>query len=219
MVAAETDLVPLDRRAAPAARPPPARDVGSPPSVGGLSLVGATTSMAVAAQSALPGDALYPVKRAIENAQTGLSVNERGRAVTCWPTRAADSTRSASSAARAPEDERRDASTLNTFTEQADEASDLLLSDFASTGDEGSIAELRDFTADSMDTLTELEAARPGRGARRAAARGPHPPPDRRRGAAGLPVLRWQRHHPDPGHPDLVGHRPDRGRRRRRDDL
>ena len=68
--------------------------------VGGLAIVGATTSMAVASQSALPGDALYPLKRAIENAQTGVQ-RRRGRqgqdAARATPP--AGSTRSTSSAA------------------------------------------------------------------------------------------------------------------------
>src|SRR4051794_2927570 len=35
-----------------------------------VAVIGATTSMAVASQNAIPGDALYPVKRAIENTET-----------------------------------------------------------------------------------------------------------------------------------------------------
>ena len=38
--------------------------------------------MAVAAQSALPGDALYPLKRAIENAETGFSVSDEAKGST-----------------------------------------------------------------------------------------------------------------------------------------
>ncbi|MGH3335608.1 MAG: hypothetical protein ACRDOZ_07285, partial [Nocardioides sp.] len=55
------------------------------------------------------------------------------------------------------------ADTLNTFTRQAIEASDLLLTDYAATGDESSIAELRDFTGESMQTLAELESVVPDR--------------------------------------------------------
>src|SRR5687767_12090177 len=36
--------------------------------MGGFALVGATATMSVAAQSALPGDLLYPLKRGIESA-------------------------------------------------------------------------------------------------------------------------------------------------------
>ena len=45
--------------------------------LGAVAIIGATTSMAVASQGALPGDALYPVKRAIENTQAGFSRRRR----------------------------------------------------------------------------------------------------------------------------------------------
>ena len=50
--------------------------------VGGLAIVGASTSMAMAAQSALPGDVLYPLKRAMENAHTGVSVGDSSKGTT-----------------------------------------------------------------------------------------------------------------------------------------
>ena len=78
MTAAATELVPATRRpGSPCRRAGPPANAGSPPPSVASPIVGATTSMAVAAQSALPGDALYPLKRAIENAQTGFSVDER----------------------------------------------------------------------------------------------------------------------------------------------
>ena len=54
------------RRASAGSRSPSAASPSSAP----------PRSMAVAAQSALPGDALYPVKRAIENAETGFQVSD-----------------------------------------------------------------------------------------------------------------------------------------------
>ncbi len=50
--------------------------------VGGIAIVGATTSIAVASQSALPGDSFYPVKRAIERVHTGLSIGEGSKGTT-----------------------------------------------------------------------------------------------------------------------------------------
>lgn len=49
------------------------------------------------------------------------------------------------------------ATTLEDFVQQASEASDLLLGDYASTGHSSSIEELRSFTADSMGALTDLQ--------------------------------------------------------------
>ena len=42
-------------------------------------LVGGTARMATAAQSALPGEALYPIKRGIEKVDAGLSLDSAGR--------------------------------------------------------------------------------------------------------------------------------------------
>ena len=118
--------------------------------------------MAVAAQSALPGDALYPLKRAIENAQTGFSTDEADKGSHLL---ANASGRLDEVSELSREGDLKDnvaiASTLNTFTEQATEASDLLLADYANTGDESSIEELRDFTSSSMAQLGDLEDAVP----------------------------------------------------------
>ena len=38
--------------------------------------------MAVASQSALPGDALYPIKRAIENTEAGVRVSDDAKGET-----------------------------------------------------------------------------------------------------------------------------------------
>ena len=76
MAEAETALVPTDvsRLQLPARRTGRERRIAAV--VGGLAIVGATTSVAVASQSALPGESLYPIKRVIESAHTGLSVGE-----------------------------------------------------------------------------------------------------------------------------------------------
>lgn len=162
MLAARTELVPSEeaRLALPVRRRPRDRRIAA--AVGGFAIVGATTSMAMAAQSALPGDALYPLKRAIENVEAGISVNEGQKGATLLANASGrlDEITALSRAGRL-EDTTAIAETLNTFTDQAAAASDLLLSDYASTGDESSIAELRDFTALSMETLAELESLVP----------------------------------------------------------
>lgn len=128
--------------------------------VGGFAIVGATTSMAVAAQSALPGDTLYPLKRAIENAQTGFSMDDEQKGSTLL----ANAT---SRLAEVDELTRADAQdldvrtiqeTLDTFTSQATEASDLLLAAYAADPDPQAIAELQDFTDQSFQSLNELAA-------------------------------------------------------------
>ena len=166
MIVAETALAPstdaqLKARLTVAPRRTP-RERRIAVAMGGFAIVGATTSMAVAAQTALPGDTLYPLKRALENAQAGVQVDEGDKG----------STLLANASGRLEEvdelsREKRDsatlaiAETLQAFTTQATEASDLLLASYASTGQEGSISELRTFTADSMAVLEQLESLVP----------------------------------------------------------
>lgn len=128
--------------------------------IGGLAIIGATTGMAVASQSALPGDPLYPLKRAIENAQTGVQSDEdaKGKALL---DNASGRLEEVDQLSREGNDADAISETLQTFSDQASEASELLLSDFAETGQEDSVEELRAFTADSMTTLTALEAVVP----------------------------------------------------------
>lgn len=158
MAEAETALVPEDtsRLTLPARRPARERRIAA--AVGGLALVGATTSMAMAAQSALPGDTLYPVKRAIENVHTGLSVGEAQKGSTLLDNAGGRLDEVAElSRGGDLQDNLVIADTLNDFTDQAAEASDLLLADYAQSGDQDSIDQLRAFTASSLDQLTELE--------------------------------------------------------------
>ncbi|WP_395657072.1 DUF5667 domain-containing protein [Nocardioides sp.] len=126
--------------------------------VGGITAVGVTTGVAVASQGALPGEALYPVKRAIESAHAGLSVGEGSKGSTILAS-ASDRLDEVDALSQQDDfgDEIRIAQTLDTFTAQATEASDLLLADYAHHGDASSIAELRDFASSSLDQLAALE--------------------------------------------------------------
>jgi hypothetical protein len=130
--------------------------------LGAAALIGATTSMAVAAQTALPGESLYPVKRALENAQSGIARGDtaKGEVLLANARGRLDEIRDLAqrgdpASARAVE------STLEAFSDQAGEASDLLLSAYDTTGDEAVITELRSFTGSSMDRLSELESSVP----------------------------------------------------------
>ncbi len=128
--------------------------------VGGLALVGASTGMAVASQSALPGDPLYPLKRAIENAQTSVQADEDDKGKTLLEN-ASGRLDEVDQLSRESDDGDTIAATLQTFTDQASEASELLLNDYAETGKRDSVEELRSFTADSMAALTALESLVP----------------------------------------------------------
>ena len=162
MTAADTALVPDDteRLTLPPRRS--ARERRIAVAVGGFALVGATTSMAMAAQSALPGDVLYPVKRAMESAQTGISFGEADKGATLLANASGrlDEVSALSSGADA-EDTIAIADTLDVFADQAGKAADLLLADYAEHGHQASVSELRDFTASSLAQLTALEPVVP----------------------------------------------------------
>ena len=155
---ADTALVPTDlsRLRLPARRPSRERRLAA--LAGGIAIVGATTSVAVASQSALPGDSLYPVKRALESAHVGLSVGEGGKGTTVLAN-ASDRLDEIDALSRedAFGNDVRIADTLDTFTDQATEASELLQADYTNTGDATSIVTLRDFASSSIDQLEGIE--------------------------------------------------------------
>lgn len=130
--------------------------------LGGAALIGAATSMAVAAQTALPGESLYAVKRAIEDAQTGIArgdtakgqamlANARGRLDEINELAGRNDPASVSALS----------TTLGTFTSQAGEASEMLFAAYDETGDEAIIMDLRSFTSSSVDRLAVLQALLP----------------------------------------------------------
>jgi hypothetical protein len=127
--------------------------------LGGVALVGATVTMSVVAQAALPGDALYPLKRGIESAHAGLSFGDDAKGSTLL---ASASTRlDEVSRLDARDDQTEIAQTLDDFTGQATQASELLLRSYADTGDETSVVELRSFTEGSMRSLADLDGQVP----------------------------------------------------------
>jgi hypothetical protein len=167
--AADTLLVPaevaaeqaaVDRLALPPRRTTRDRLVAA--AVGAVAVVGAGTSIAVAAQSALPGEMLYPVKRVLESAETGARLSDSGKGSSMLAN-AADRLAEVTALSRTSDLDESDtiASTLNTFSEQSLAASELLLDDYADTRDPSSLADLNQFTAASMETLNQLEAVLP----------------------------------------------------------
>jgi hypothetical protein len=162
MAEAENALVPSDvsRLQLPARRTKRERRIAAV--VGGLAVVGATTSVAMASQSALPGESLYPIKRVIESAHTGLSLGEARKGSIELSNASSRLAEVAELTADPdPGDDERVATTLGTFTDQATSGADLLLADYAHTGREASISELRDFASSSLDQLADLEPSIP----------------------------------------------------------
>lgn len=170
MAAAATELSPVEvslaeRLTVPQRRT--ARDRRLAAAIGGLAIVGATTSMAVAAQSALPGDVLYPLKRVIENAHTTVSLGQDHKGSTLLHNVAGRLQEVDALARTGDADPDTIAQTLADFAAQASQASDLLLADFGADGDQSSVLELRAFAARSLGLLDQLASEIPA-GARSA---------------------------------------------------
>lgn len=164
MTEADTALATLDpaeaRLRMPARRPAKDRRIGTV--LGGAALLGATTSMAVAAQSALPGDTLYPIKRALEAAQAEVTDDEATRGETLLANASGRLDEVTALVVRGTESGIAETpATLEDFTEQAREASDVVLRSYEEDPDPTAIKELRDFTHASMEQLLALEAQLP----------------------------------------------------------
>jgi hypothetical protein len=128
--------------------------------VSGVVLVGGSATMAVASESALPGDGLYPIKRGLESAHVGLTFDrgDRGRLLLADARTRLDEAQTLS---RTHADPARVNDALNAFTTQAISGSDLLVSDYDATGDQSSITTLRTFSVASMDQLDQLQSEVP----------------------------------------------------------
>ena len=162
MAAADEALVPTDTRLTLPVTTRSRRDRRVALAAGAVALVGATSSMAVAAQSALPGDALYPIKRVLESAETSMAADDSARAekVIDNATGRLDEVEalslrdSAESQAALP-------TTLDDFVTQANQAGGLLIDEYADSGDVAHITELRTFISSSLDRLANLDAVLP----------------------------------------------------------
>ncbi|MDT0200634.1 DUF5667 domain-containing protein [Nocardioides sp. AE5] len=162
LVEAETALSETGRKLVIEKRTPQRRDRRIAVLAGAVVAIGATSSVAVASQGALPGDTLYPIKRAIEGAQTTLTINDGAKANALMKNadgRLGEIEKMAGrldSSNTAPF-----SSTLNDFSEDASRAAELSFANFAESGDTAQLAELREFATSSMARLSALESLLP----------------------------------------------------------
>lgn len=127
-----------------------------------LAVIGGTAGTALASQNALPGDTLYPVKRAIENIHTGLSQGDQSKGRTLMAdahTRLSEVDELAARRQTGNADEI--SSTLAAFSQQAQHGSSLLLEDYQAHHDPASITALHEFTEQSVAQLTRISADLP----------------------------------------------------------
>lgn len=122
-----------------------------------LVMAGGTAGMAAAAQQALPGEALYPIKRGLEAARADLTSDDAAKGRTLL--QQADG-RLVEIGALLDESatEPAVASALATYREQGEAGSDLLMDSYATTGDEADVSDVRGFT---LHGLSELESLAP----------------------------------------------------------
>jgi len=125
-------------------------------------VLGGSASMAAAAQHALPGEALYPLKRGIEHAQTGLSTSPEGKGRDLLSQ--ADDRLTEARGLLARSDLGTGAEvpgTISDFTAQAREGADLMMQSFRSNQDPATMVAVRRFAANGVATLQDLARTAP----------------------------------------------------------
>lgn len=125
--------------------------------LGGAALVGATATMAVAAQTALPGESLYGVKRGIESVQVRLASDDAARGRTLLAQAGTRLDELEELAAGSGGTDRLVPDTLDAFTDQSSEGVRSLLAAYAAGGAEQEVQSARDFTATSIERLEALQ--------------------------------------------------------------
>lgn len=125
-------------------------------------LVGSTTTMAAASQSALPGEALYPVKRGIERVQAGLNTSTAGKGQDLLG-QARDRLVEVEGLLESGNEPSRHQvpATLTTFSATAAEGSTLMFEAFGESYDRSLIVEVRTFTRDGVARIGELTDSAP----------------------------------------------------------
>lgn len=157
MTEAQTTLTPADARLVlpPRRRGPRERRLAAAASA--FVLIGGSTTMAAAAQSALPGDPLYPIKRGIERAEAGLSMNDAGKGQDLLDQAAH---RLTEVEALLVSDQAQDAvvvsETLTEFSRSAQEGSVLLFASYRESGDPEPVVAVREFTTDGIAALEQV---------------------------------------------------------------
>ncbi len=120
-----------------------------------FTLVGGSAGMAMAAQEAVPGDPLYPIKRGIEDAQLSLQTDpdDRGRT---YLAQAEDRLQEASQLVDDEASSTVVADTVDSFVVQAVAGADLLLESFEDGRAPDDVETLRTFASKSLTHLQQL---------------------------------------------------------------
>ncbi|MBA3309843.1 MAG: hypothetical protein H0U28_07250 [Nocardioidaceae bacterium] len=130
----------------------------------GLIISGSGMGVAAASQSALPGDAIYPVKRGIERVELALTGSAADRGQELLEQASTRLTEVQGLAVSAPDDPTTSpliVKTLDDFASQATDGADSLIAAYEDESSVQSIVELRDFTNTSVTRLEELSRTLP----------------------------------------------------------
>jgi hypothetical protein len=168
MSAAETELVPardsrlaVERKLTVAPRTKRHHERRLGVAIGAFAIVGASTGMAVAAQGTVPGDVLYPVKRIVEQAESGFHTSDQAKGRSLLDHATSRLGEATTLTQRDDVDASSVREALEAFTDQAEQGSDLLIKDYRDNQHRASITDLRTFTATSVTTLAGLEGSVP----------------------------------------------------------
>jgi hypothetical protein len=157
MAEASTVLTPTNATLTLPARKPGARERRWAAAAAAFVLVGGSAGMAVAADSSLPGQALYPVKRGIEQAQAHLSITSAGRGHALLGQADTRLAEVKGLLAAGSTDRAQVPSTLDAFTSQAHQGTGLLLASYRDSRNPASVVAVRRFTAHALGTLVTLQ--------------------------------------------------------------
>lgn len=124
-------------------------------------LVGGTASVATASQTALPGQALYPIKRGIESAQAEIASTPAGKGRTLLDQASGRLEEVSGLLDEQPVNSLEISGTLTDFGSEARDGAALLLGSFRTTGDRASVTAVRRFAAQGLDQLTALARQAP----------------------------------------------------------
>lgn len=163
MVEADTVLLPQPSVPSRLAMPAPSRtrDRRVAALLGGAALIGATATMAVAAQTSLPGESLYGVKRGIESAQVRLASDDVARGRTLLAQADIRLSELEQLAAGTGGNDVLVPDTLDDFTEQSGAGVRSLLAAYDKDGSDAEVQRARIFTTTSLERLTALQTQLP----------------------------------------------------------
>lgn len=125
-------------------------------------LIGGTASVATASQTALPGQALYPIKRGIESAQAQIASTPAGKGRTLLGQATGRLEEVSGLLDEQPVNNLEISGTLSDFGSEARDGAALLLGSFRTTGDRAGVTAVRRFAAHGLDRLTALARQAPG---------------------------------------------------------